>query len=81
VRNSLPTTAPSDDGDAERGHTQRHDQADLPAADVRSHRAGTLRRGVTPGVDPHRRVNAADAGENNFSIQVATCPARRRARL
>ena len=27
--------------------------------------------GVTPGVDPHRRVNATDAGENNFSIHVA----------
>ncbi|GAA2555624.1 hypothetical protein [Pseudonocardia hydrocarbonoxydans] len=27
--------------------------------------------GVTPGVDPHRRVNATDAGENNLSIQVA----------
>ncbi len=27
--------------------------------------------GVTPGVDPHRRVNASDAGENQFAIQVA----------
>jgi ABC-2 type transport system permease protein len=27
--------------------------------------------GVTPGVDPHRRVNATDAGENGFAIQVA----------
>jgi len=27
--------------------------------------------GVTPGVDPHRRVNATDAGENGFAITVA----------
>ncbi|GAA3244019.1 hypothetical protein GCM10017691_49540 [Pseudonocardia petroleophila] len=27
--------------------------------------------GVTPGVDPHRRVNATDAGENTVAIQVA----------
>ncbi|MEU6204058.1 hypothetical protein ABZ814_10750 [Micromonospora musae] len=27
--------------------------------------------GVTPGVDPHRRVNATDAGENPFVIHVA----------
>jgi len=27
--------------------------------------------GVTPGVDPHRRVNASDAGENPFVIQIA----------
>jgi ABC-2 type transport system permease protein len=27
--------------------------------------------GVTPGVDPHRRVNATDAGENTFTIMVA----------
>ena len=27
--------------------------------------------GVTPGVDPHRRVNATDAGENGYAIQVA----------
>ncbi|MGI9062333.1 MAG: hypothetical protein ACR2FQ_00725 [Pseudonocardiaceae bacterium] len=27
--------------------------------------------GVTPGVDPHRRVNATDAGENALAIQVA----------
>ncbi|MDG4828212.1 hypothetical protein O7627_02695 [Solwaraspora sp. WMMD1047] len=27
--------------------------------------------GVTPGVDPHRRINATDAGENQFVIQLA----------
>jgi ABC-2 type transport system permease protein len=27
--------------------------------------------GVTPGVDPHRRVNATDAGENGFALLVA----------
>ena len=27
--------------------------------------------GVTPGIDPHRRVNASDAGENPFVIQIA----------
>ncbi len=27
--------------------------------------------GVTPGVDPHRRVNPTDAGENGLMIQVA----------
>lgn len=27
--------------------------------------------GVTPGVDPHRRVNATDAGENSFVIMTA----------
>jgi ABC-2 type transport system permease protein len=27
--------------------------------------------GVTPGVDPHRRVAATDAGENTFAIMVA----------
>ncbi|GAA5034129.1 hypothetical protein [Actinopolymorpha pittospori] len=26
---------------------------------------------VTPGVDPHRRINATDAGENSFAIQIA----------
>lgn len=26
---------------------------------------------ATPGVDPHRRVNASDAGENGFAIQAA----------
>jgi ABC-2 type transport system permease protein len=26
---------------------------------------------VTPGVDPHRRVNASDAGENGFAVMVA----------
>ena len=26
--------------------------------------------GATPGVDPHRRVNATDAGENQFVLQV-----------
>jgi ABC-2 type transport system permease protein len=27
--------------------------------------------GVTPGVDPHRRVNPTDAGENSLVLQVA----------
>lgn len=27
--------------------------------------------GVTPGVDPHRRVNPTDAGENNVALQIA----------
>ncbi|MDQ3404940.1 MAG: hypothetical protein M3548_16385 [Actinomycetota bacterium] len=27
--------------------------------------------GVTPGVEPHRRVNATDAGENTFATQIA----------
>lgn len=26
---------------------------------------------ATPGVDPHRRVNSTDAGENEFAIQIA----------